>query len=153
MTNSPRDALDRRTVLKMAIAGAAIPTLAGCSGSGNEGDGQDLDEWFSDVENYDRVVDKTGSDEVTVAVGAAGNGGGFAFAPPAIRIDSGTTVVWEWTGDGGAHNVAAKDGSFGSGISSESGHTFEHAFEESGTYQYVCEPHERMEMKGAVVVE
>ena len=153
MTTSPRDALDRRTVLKMAVAGAAIPALAGCSGRGGEGSGQDLDTWFDDVSNYDGITDEIGSEEVTVAVGAEGNGGGFAFAPPAIRIDSGTTVVWEWTGDGGAHNVVAEDGSFGSGISSESGHTFEHALEESGTYRYVCEPHERMGMKGAVVVE
>lgn len=167
MTNSPRrDALDRRTVLKMAAVGATIPALAGCSSSDDtdesetaagdateSGDagGSDFDGWFDDVSNYDGVTDESGSDQVTVAVGAEGNGGGFGFDPAAVRVDSGTTVVWEWVG--GSHNVVAEDGSFGSEMSSESGYTFEHTFEESGTYKYVCEPHERMGMKGAVVVE
>lgn len=167
MTNPMRrDTLDRRTVLKMTAVGATIPTLAGCSSNDDtdesdadvddtaeSGDSSDFDGWFDNVSNYDGVIDETGADEVTVAVGAAGNGGGLAFEPAAVRIDSGATVVWEWTGDGGTHNVVAEDGSFGSDISGEAGHTFERAFEESGAYRYACEPHERMGMKGAVVVE
>lgn len=151
----------------MTVAGATIPALAGCSSDGDAGEsGTDADDttengesasefdgWFDGVENYGGITDETGSDEVTVAVGAEGDGGGFAFGPAAVRIDSGTTVVWEWTGDGGNHNVVAEDGSFGSEITDESGHTFEHAFEESGTYRYVFEPHERTGMKGAIVVE
>lgn len=165
-------------MLKTMAVGTATVTLAGCmSGGGSDGDGSggddsngddsggdesggdsdggsaEFDGWFDNVDNYDGVTDETGSSEVTVEVGAQGNGGGFAFAPAAVRVDSGTTVVWEWTGDGGNHNVAAEDGSFESETVGESGHTFEHTFEESGTYKYVCTPHETMGMKGAVVVE
>ncbi|USZ67233.1 halocyanin domain-containing protein [Halorussus salilacus] len=176
-----RNALDRRTVLKMTAAGVAGVTLAGCSSDGGSGgseesgsdesggdeeSGGDTEEsggdsggsedfggWLDGVENYDGVVDETGSDEVSVAVGAQGNGGGFAFDPAAVRVDSGTTVVWEWTGDGGQHNVAHTDGEFESETVSEKGHTFEHTFEESGTFEYSCVPHETMGMKGAIVVE
>ncbi|MFC6823540.1 plastocyanin/azurin family copper-binding protein [Halopelagius fulvigenes] len=61
--------------------------------------------------------------------------------------------MWEWSGQGGSHNVSAKDGSFGSEMTGEKGHTFERTFEEAGTYKYVCVPHEAMGMKGAVVVD
>jgi halocyanin-like protein len=174
-----RDTFDRRTILKTMAVGAATAAIAGCSSTGGSGgggddtesggsdesggdgasgdesgaDSMDFDGWFDDVSNYDGVVDETGSSEVTVEVGAGGNGGGFAFSPAAIRVDSGTTVVWEWTGDGGNHNVSAEDGSFESETVGEAGHTFEHTFEESGTYKYACTPHKAMGMKGAVVVE
>jgi halocyanin-like protein len=90
---------------------------------------------------------------VTVAVGAEGNGGNFAFDPAAIRVSSGTTVVWNWTGQGAQHNVVAEDGSFESELTEEEGFTFEHTFSESGTYEYACTPHRSLGMKGAVVVE
>ena len=173
-----RDTFERRTVLKTMAVGAATATIAGCSsnegsdGSGGDDSGGDdsgsdesgsdesggdgsaeFDGWFDDVGNYDGVVDETGSSEVTVTVGAQGNGGGFAFSPAAVRIDAGTTVVWEWTGDGGSHNVVAEDGSFESEQTDEAGHTFEYEFGDSGTYKYACVPHKAMGMKGAVVVE
>ena len=92
----------------------------------------------------------TGQGSVTVQVGASGNGGNFAFAPPAIRVASGTTVTWEWTGEGGAYNVVAEGGAFDSGeAQSGSGVTFEG----TGTFLYQCEPHGSLGMKGAMVVE
>jgi halocyanin-like protein len=97
------------------------------------------------------IVDETGTDNPTVMVGA---GEGFAFDPPAIRVSSGTTVTWEWTGAGGNHNVVENDGEFDSGETiDEEGYTFEHTFKESGNFTYVCEPHEVAGMLGAVVVE
>ena len=54
--------------------------------------------WFEDVENFDGIVDRRGESPVTITVGAPGNGGDFAFKPAAVRVDPGTTVVWEWTG-------------------------------------------------------
>ncbi len=109
-------------------------------------------DWFDDVSNYDQTVDRTGQDEVRVTVGAEGNDGNLAYDPPAVRVDPGTTVVWEWTGEGGSHNVAAEEGSFESEMTGEAGFTFEHTFEETGITRYVCVPHESMGMKGAVVV-
>ena len=94
------------------------------------------------------------SREAAVDVGAEGNGGGFAFGPPAVRVDTGTTVVWSWTGEGGLHNVLAEDDTFDSGEPvSGSDATFEYTFSEAGTYLYFCEPHKSLGMKGAIVVE
>jgi len=97
-------------------------------------------DWFDGVDNYNGMtVDATDRDEVTVTVGAEGNGGTFAFDPPAVRVDPGTTAVWEWSGDGGAHTVTAEGGTFDSGQpAAEEGTTFEHAFEEEGVYTYSC---------------
>ncbi|WP_251341405.1 halocyanin domain-containing protein [Haloplanus halophilus] len=129
--------------------GTATDTAGAGSGDAPAG----FDGWFSNVGNYDGVVDETGSGEVTVAVGAQGNGGAYAFDPPAIRISTGTTVVWEWTGKGAQHDVAAEGGAFESDRSTEEGFTFEHTFSSAGTYRYVCTPHRALGMKGAVVVE
>ncbi len=115
----------------------------------------EIDEYLSDTDNYDgSITDRTGQDGVSVAVGAEGNGGGFAFGPAAIGIETGTTVVWEWTGMGGLHNVVAEDGTFDSGDPvSDPGTTFEFTFTETGTWLYFCNPHKALGMKGAVVVE
>lgn len=173
----------RRRVLKTTATALAGVSLAGCSGGGGSSDGgssgdggsggssggsssssgdsgsssggssPDFGGWFDGVGNFDGVVDETGSSEVTVTVGSSANGGNFGFGPAAVRVDAGTTVVWEWNGEGGSHNVAADDGAFESELVSEEGHTFSHTFEESGTAKYVCTPHESVGMKGAVVVE
>jgi halocyanin-like protein len=123
------------------------------SGSSSDGSNPSFGGWFEDVSNFDGVVDETGSGEVTVTVGSSANGGNFGFGPAAVRVDTGTTVVWEWNGKGGSHNVAADAGVFESELVSEDGHTFSHTFEETGTVRYACTPHETVGMKGAVVVE
>lgn len=100
--------------------------------------------------------DLRGKKKVTVKVGASGNGGNLAFKPAGIWIDPGTTVIWEWTGAGGRHNVNAADGpaSFKSETVKEEGHTFEHTFAESaaGITNYHCVPHKSLGMLGAVAV-
>jgi halocyanin-like protein len=134
--------------------GGGTATETESDGGGGSGGGTpSFDGWMENVGNYDGVVDETGSDEVTVAVGAEGNGGAYAFDPPAVRVSSGTTVVWEWTGQGAQHNVAAEGGGFESDLSAEEGFTFEYTFSESGTSTYVCTPHRTLGMKGVVVVE
>ncbi|SFP21179.1 halocyanin domain-containing protein [Halolamina pelagica] len=131
------------TVATGALLGATAPAAAQSS---------DFDGWFDDVDNYDGVVDRTGESEVTVEVGVDNGGQPYGFGPPAVRIDPGATVVWEWTGRGGSHNVVAEDGSFESELVGEAGHTFSHTFESEGTFKYVCIPHEALGMKGAIVV-
>lgn len=131
----------------------------GANGAGGSGGGGDegpieppaeVDDYLAETPNYDgELVDQTGQSTARVDVGA---GDGYVFAPPAIAVDAGTTVVWEWTGQGGIHDVTDVDGNFGSEMLSEAGTTFEHTFEESGVSRYVCKPHETMEMKGTVVV-
>jgi halocyanin-like protein len=124
------------------------------NGNGNGDDGgvpSEVDDYLSDANQYDgSVEDMTDEDSVTVQVGA---GDGLAFSPTAVRVDSGTTVTWEWTGEGGSHNVADEDGKFESELMQEEGATFEYAFEEGGNTQYFCSPHKGSGMKAAVIVE
>lgn len=152
--------MQRRAFLAALTGGVA--GVAGCLGSGgaqsssgSNGDSTstgEYDGWFEGVTNYDGTVDRTGQDRVTVKVGTRANGGGYGFGPAAIEVTTGTTVVWEWTGAGGTHNVLAEDGSFQSQYATKKGYTFEHTFEETGTYTYYCKPHINMGMKGAVRV-
>lgn len=123
--------------------------------TGGAAGSEEVEEYLSDTGNYDGTIESMEeSEDVTVAVGAEGNEGPYAFEPAAIQIQTGTTVVWEWTGEGGQHNVVEEDGAFDSGEPEDGEEiTFEHTFEEAGTYLYVCEPHAGLEMRGAVVVE
>ncbi|KAB1196657.1 MULTISPECIES: halocyanin domain-containing protein [Haloferax] len=156
----------RRSFLQTTVATTGITLLAGCnsaSGGSDEDSGgdtggadtevRDFGGFFERTQNYDGVRDLTGEDSVTVEVGAEGNGGGFAFGPAAVKISPGTTVVWEWTGNGGTHNVLHRGGEFESELTAIEGTTFEHTFEETGEYRYVCVPHETLGMVGVVVVE
>ena len=156
--------VSRRGFLRAATAGAAGSAAVGTAaaqennssgGSGGSGQGQppDFGGWLSDVGNYGgSVTDMRGQEEVTVEVGVQGNGGPNAFAPPAIHVDVGTTVKFEWTGDG-VHNVVEDGGGYSSGSTvGAAGVNFEHTYEESGISKYYCNPHRSVGMKGAVVV-
>jgi halocyanin-like protein len=147
--------LTRRAALGTAAGTVAAAAAGPGVAAAQEGSGVDFDGWFEDVSNFDGVVDRRGQSEVTVEVGAQGNGGAFAFGPAAIRVDPGTTVIWEWTGEGGGHNVVAEEGTdyaYESDLVSEAGFTFEHTFEQEGISKYYCTPHRSLGMKGAVVV-
>jgi halocyanin-like protein len=111
----------------------------------------DLSGWFEKTDGADEVVDATGRSKVTVEVGASGNGGAFAFAPAAVRVDPGTTVIWTWTGKGGGHNVVSEDGAFESETRSSADATFEWTPESTGVIRYACTPHRALGMRGAVV--
>jgi len=137
-----------------AASGPAAGSAAGGEGEGG-GDGAkpDFGGWLSDVGNYSgEVVDARGQDEVTIEVGTEGNGGNFAFSPPAVHVDNGATVVWEWTGEGGSHNVVNEGEAFESELTGEAGFTFEQTVEEDGIFNYFCSPHRGNGMKGAIVV-
>jgi len=146
--------MKRRDFLKTA-GGTAAAAGAVAAGAGTAA-AQSIDYggWLDDVGNYDgTTVDATGQSEVTIGVGTEGNGGNFAFDPPAVQIDPGTKVIWEWTGEGGQHNVVAESGGdFESELTATAGFTFEHTFEESGIVTYYCQPHRSLGMKAAVVV-
>ena len=128
-------------------------TEAGTPGGG--GGPPDFGGFLDDVGNFDgTVADARGQGQASVAVGAQGNGGAFAFDPPAVHVDNGATVVWEWTGEGGGHNVVSEGGDpldSGDPVATQ-GETYEYTFDTDGIYNYVCEPHESLGMKGSVVV-
>lgn len=161
----------RREALRVAGTAVAV-ALAGCSGGGDgtetaggsgsggsagaaSGDdgGEQFDGYLSDVENFDGVVDRTGSDRTTVKVGVENGSGAFGFGPAAIRVSAGTEVVWEWTGRGASHNVVAEDAAFESRLTATEGHTYSRSFDDPGTVNYYCQPHRSIGMKGVVVVE
>lgn len=155
--------------------------IAGCSGGGDgdggDGDGEEftgedypsIDEWLTETEvggaadNYDgTLVDRRDRDTVTVDVGTQGNGGAFAYDPPAVVVSTGTTVEWSWTGEGNPHNVEAEpdeqigesDYEFSSGEAvGGSGVQYTHTMDRAGVALYHCEPHLSLGMKGAVAVE
>ena len=159
--------LSRRRFVQGTGAAVTVGALAGCTGNGGgngdgNGDGnggsdapQAIEDRLSNANNYDgSLEDMTGESDVTIDVGVGGSG--LAFDPAAVRVSSSTTVTWEWTGEGGGHNVASVEGSesdFTSGNRvEEKGHTYEQSFDNTGTQLYVCEPHIASGMKGAIEV-
>lgn len=172
----------RRRFLGATGVAMAVP-LAGCSSNddresnGNGGDDFTLpggayppiDEWLTETEvgestsNYDgQVVAWTDQDTVTIDVGAEGNGDGFAFGPPAVAVSIGTTVEFNWTGQGNPHNLVAdpedqigkSDYEFSSGgPAGGSGVHYTYTLDEPGFALYHCEPHLSIGMKGGIAVE
>ena len=141
------------------VAAGGFGALAGCP---NEQDDPSIPDvpnepdyrgWFNGVSNYEATRDYRGRESVTVRVGVGANGGRYGFGPAAIAVSPGTVVTWEWTGEGGQHNVVAEAGAFDSGQPVDSDdETFEHTFEDPAVYRYVCEPHRLVGMRGTVFV-
>ena len=123
--------LGRRDLVRAGLGAAAA---TGATAAATPAAAQAYGEWMSDVSNYEATVDYTGQESVTVAVGAGENG--VLFDPPAILVDPGTTVTWEWTGKGDQHNVVHQpegedgDPAFESELMEEAGATFERTLEQ-----------------------
>lgn len=149
---APKAAVSRRELL-CGVAGAATATAASTGASAQAaGERPEFGDWLDGVDGG--YEDARGRDEVTVAVGASGNDGNFAFSPAGLWVDPETTVRWEWTGEGGVHNVHAVSGAeFTSGDPvDEPGVHFTHTFGEGGIVEYQCDPHTSLGMRGAVAV-
>jgi len=145
--------LTRRDLFRVGAGSAVAATAAaGASRPAYAQEEFDYDGWFDDALNFDGTVDMTGEDEVHVGVGAGDIG--LAFDPAAIHVDPGTTVVFEWTGEGGGHNVAEReaDERYESERTDEAGTTYEVTYETDGISRYVCVPHIDNGMVGAVAV-
>lgn len=156
--------ISRRTLIR-GTGIVAIGGLAGCfdqnygAGASESADAPaaepDYGEWFDDAAGFDATVDKREDDAVTVAVGAGEDG--FAYDPAAVAVSPDTTVTFEWTGEGGAHNVLVRDGPADiehEDLEDQSGLTNEATVsaDDAGITRYYCMPHEAQGMKGAVVV-
>ncbi|QPV65159.1 halocyanin [Halosimplex litoreum] len=154
----------------MATAGV----LAGCSTetSGDGGDGGDTDggdggdggsqgtpSWPSYLDDAmgNTSQDARGQSEVTVAVGPDGN---FVYDPVYLRVDSGTTVNFEFESPN--HNVKPEsqpdggslDGTEGGEMAIvDQGETYSVTLETTGVYTYYCGPHEATGMKGGISVQ
>jgi plastocyanin len=121
MTRTPR-------LRRLAASAALLGALAfGACGSGDD-DGAPA--------TTDPSDDQAMASGDTVAIAD------FNFKPADLQVAAGTTVTFS-NEDGFAHTVTAKDKSFDSGNLAE-GATFEHTFEEPGTYAYLCAIHNSM---------
>jgi halocyanin-like protein len=161
MDQDTTGSLTRRSLLTRS-AGVATAGAVGTAASGSaSAQGSAYGGYLSDTSNFEgETADATGMDEVTVSVGAGTSG--LLFDPAAVVVDPGTTINWEWTGEGGAHNVYNDDQLsnvderlFESGEAVDTtgvqlSHTFESA--NTGTHPYACSPHRALGMKGVVVV-
>lgn len=137
------DFCDRRTILRVSGAALATTGTAGC---------------LSGQPSTDQTVTMTGD---------------FGFDPKTATIEPGRTITWKNMSDVGHTATAYEDeipddatyfasGGFESEGSAKD-HTkegliapddeYEHTFEEAGTYEYYCIPHESSGMVGTVQVE
>jgi len=91
----------------------------------------------------------------TVTVGP---GGSLVFEPADLTIATGTTVNFTWDSD--MHNVvpqsqpedASWEGEGEQGVTFDTGHEYSHTFDVTGTYDYVCTPHQSAGMVGSIEV-
>lgn len=139
---SAHRAISRRGALA-AVGSGLVGSLAGCSGNQS----------FPDAD----VI--------------AGPNGDFVFEPAELTVSVGEAVTWGFAG--GGHNVccrpedttevalpdgAASFASYGPDESPQGslvprGEAFEHTFDVSGEYVYVCIPHLEADMTGTIRVE
>ncbi|ERH04653.1 MAG: plastocyanin [Halorubrum sp. J07HR59] len=143
----------RRNFLR-ATGGTAA--AVGVTAAGTRGAAAQSVEWPSQVTsgNLGSEEDARGQDEVTVIVGAGEQG--LAFSPTKLWIDPGTTVTFEWAGQGGSHNVETIEGpsQMEADLASEEGYTYEYEFTEAeaGITAYQCNPHKSIGMFGGIAV-
>ena len=145
--------LGRRDLIRVGLGAAAA---TGAAATATPAAAQAYDGWMDGVSNYEETLDYTGREAVTVAVGAGENN--RRFDPPAVLVDPGTTVTWEWTGEGGQHSVVHQpegedgDPAFESELTEEEGATFERTLEEETAFRYYCDSHRAAGMKAVVAV-
>ncbi|HMB49927.1 MAG TPA: plastocyanin/azurin family copper-binding protein [Natronoarchaeum rubrum] len=180
MSNDPR--FDRRAFLRASGAVAVGAAVAGCTDTGGDtqepadggNDTDDNETMGNETDANQTTGNETdanqtagnesdsnqtgnasagGGDMVEVI---AGPGGDLVFEPAELSIDAGTTVRWVWDSDN--HNVVPTSQPQGANWEgypeiANAGTEYEHTFETTGTYEYVCEPHEAAGMVGSITVE
>ncbi len=147
------DDVSRRRFMRTA-GGAAAAAGAATAATGTVAADEEPD-WPSEAEgNLGTYEDARGEDEVTVMVGADDDG--LAFDPTLLWVDEGTEITWEWTGDGGGHNVETVDGpaELQSETVDEEGFTYEYETSEddAGITHYYCAPHDAVGMHAGLAV-
>jgi plastocyanin len=90
----------------------------------------------------------TDSDAATTTTTTSEDGDGvaikdFAFGPDELFVSVGETVRWTNDEDGVGHTTTSDDGVWQSGTLNP-GDTFEHTFDDAGTFTYFCSIHPSM---------
>jgi halocyanin-like protein len=150
--------MKRREFVRTA-GGATAVAAAGAGATGTAAAQEQQPVWPSGVTsgNLGSYQDARGESEVTVQVGAGDSG--LAFDPTQLWVDTGTTITFEWTGNGGAHNVVTVEGGGPASLDSgdpvgEEGYTYEYEVteEDVGITHYQCVPHAAVGMHGGLAV-
>jgi plastocyanin len=121
----------------------------------DDGQSEAADEYLQrvDATGYtgpDDIVDATGQSSVTVANGP---GGSPLFAPPALRIDAGTTVRWVWGSDGNSVEQTESSVPFEATGVQDEGFSYEWTFDTTGLFLYRSGPGSDQGQHGALLVE
>lgn len=74
------------------------------------------------------------------------------FLPAELEIPPGTTVRWVNATSRSFHDVYFPDEDIGSPLRMLPDESWERTFDEPGTYEYICRPHEQRGMVGVVRV-
>ena len=75
---------------------------------------------------------------------------GLRFSPPSVTIRVGDSVTW--TGLGSSHNVQTDSDPF-CGLPGTTGGSCTITFNQAGTFNYYCKPHQQFGMVGTVIVQ
>ncbi|ELZ50308.1 blue (type 1) copper domain protein [Halorubrum distributum JCM 9100] len=151
------DDVSRRAFMRTA-GGAAAAAGAATATAGTAAAQEVEPDWPSATKgNVGSYTDARGQDSVTISVGAGDQG--LAFDPTLVWVDEGTTITWEWTGNGGNHNVQTVDGGGPASLDSgdpvgEEGATYEYetSSEDAGITHYHCVPHTAVGMHAGLAV-
>ena len=75
------------------------------------------------------------------------------FNPESITINEGDSVNFLWSGELLPHNSVEENGVFDSGDAERNvNYTYTFNFDQAGTYDFFCEPHQSVGMKGIITV-
>jgi plastocyanin len=155
--------MKRRDFLKIATGSAGGAAAMGAAGARSSSTSAALQE-----DDGNNTTTTTGNGTTTTSGGGGLPGEGTTktvevgpndknvFKPETVYVQPGATVKWVWKGPG--HNVHATDVPEGADWSVQTEITgppfeYEYTFDgPKGEYNYVCDPHVNLGMKGTVVV-
>lgn len=111
-----------------------------------------VSQWVGEANGFDgSVTDRRGESEVTVEVGAGSDG--HTLAPPAVLVDRGATVTWEWVGDD-QHYIVRQERVDRGDVPDPKVAPFSESktFDEIGMYRFACTQHHTEGERGTVIV-
>ena len=97
------------------------------------------------------AVESEFSDDIVVITVDSTN---LQFSPSEVTISEGQTIRFFWSGEFLEHNAVDQGGLFRTG-DPETGVDYSFTFDKgtNNTYDFICEPHELLNMVGTIIVE
>ena len=104
---------------------------------------------FSILLSGDISIDENNSEVHTITV----DGTNLRFYPDSLTINEGDSVRFLWGGELLPHNSVEENGVFDSGEPErEVDYLYNFDFDQAGTYDFFCEPHQSVGMDGTITV-